>query len=81
MSSKRYSKEIKAKCIEMFVGHNMPVQDISDATGITVNSISTWISKYWLYPKHIENEIKRESNINAQVGNECGGCCKCIGDT
>lgn len=81
MSSKRYSREVKAKCIEMFAGSNMPIQDISDATGITVNSISTWISDYWLYPKHIENEIKRESNINAQGGDECGRCGECIGNT
>lgn len=81
MSSKRYSREVKAKCIEMFAGDNMPVQEISDTTGITVKSISKWISKYWLYPKHIENEIKRESNINAQGGDECGRGSECIGNT
>ena len=48
---KPYNHKKIGKALELVCGEGKPIKDASEEVGVTLASVSGWLSRYWFYKK------------------------------
>lgn len=44
---RKYSRQLKGECIEMYIGLEMTANEIGRKMGVTPNLVHSWVTKLW----------------------------------